>query len=67
MAVLTLDNGIMHLAAATTTPTVALFRAGIRRLWAPNSPNLTAIEAEAGETVSDIPLRTVIEALDAVL
>ncbi len=33
-AVLTLDNGIMHLAAATPTPTVALFRSGIRRLWA---------------------------------
>ena len=32
-AVLTLDNGIMHLAATTDTPVVALFRHGIHRLW----------------------------------
>jgi ADP-heptose:LPS heptosyltransferase len=66
-AVLTLDNGIMHLAAATTTPTVALFRSGIRRLWAPDIATITALEAGESQAVSDISLRTVIEALDAVL
>ena len=66
-AVLTLDNGIMHLAAATTTPTVALFRPGIRRLWAPPSSTLHTLEPSDGNPVSDILVKDVIEALDAAL
>ncbi|HLK13477.1 MAG TPA: glycosyltransferase family 9 protein [Fimbriimonadaceae bacterium] len=66
-AVFTLDNGIMHLAAATPTPTVALFRPGIRRLWAPPSGTLHALEPAEGCPVSSIPIKDVLEALDAVL
>ncbi len=54
-AVLTLDNGIMHLAASTPTPTTALFRHGIHRLWAPPSTTLRAAVAPAGQPVSAIP------------
>lgn len=54
-AVLTLDNGIMHLAASTRTPTTALFRHGIHRLWAPPSTTLHAAVAPAGQPVSAIP------------
>ena len=66
-AVLTLDNGIMHLAAATATPTVALFRPGIRRLWAPPSATLHTLEPSEGSPVADISVKDVIEALDAAL
>jgi heptosyltransferase-3 len=37
-ACVTLDNGIMHLAAAVGTPTVAIFGGSPWRLWAPRSP-----------------------------
>lgn len=66
-AVLTLDNGIMHLAAGTVTPTVALFRTGIRRLWAPPSQTLRALEPTEGEPVAAIGVGTVIEAIDGAL
>jgi heptosyltransferase-3 len=65
--VLTLDNGIMHLAAATPTPTVALFRPGIRRLWAPPSETLRALEPAEDCPVSSILVKDVIEAVDAAL
>jgi len=51
--VLTLDNGIMHLAAATDTPTVGLFRRGIHRLWTPPNGNV-AVVLPPGDTVEDI-------------
>jgi ADP-heptose:LPS heptosyltransferase len=53
-AVLTLDNGILHLAAATPTPTVGLFRRGIHRLWAPPAPNVAVLTAPEGGAVADI-------------
>ncbi len=34
-AFVTVDNGLMHLAAAVGTPTIAIFGASPRRLWAP--------------------------------
>lgn len=55
-AVLTLDNGIMHLAATSSTPVVALFRHGIHRLWAPSWGSVDAIVAPEGEAVSSIPV-----------
>jgi ADP-heptose:LPS heptosyltransferase len=66
-AVLTLDNGIMHLAAAARTPTVALFREGIHRLWSPPSDRLHAIVPDAGAPVLAIPAQAVTEALAKLL
>ncbi len=65
--VLTLDNGIMHLAAAGSRPVVGLFRHGIHRLWAPPVSNLTSIVCPEGLTVSDIPAADVTAALEAAL
>jgi ADP-heptose:LPS heptosyltransferase len=61
-AVLTLDNGIMHLAAATRTPIVALFRNGYDRLWAPPERNLTCVTAAEGSTVAEIDVCEIVEA-----
>ena len=52
--VLTLDNGIMHLAGATQTPTIALFREGIHRLWTPPSGNIVPVVSEPGRPVAEI-------------
>lgn len=65
--VLTLDNGILHLAAAAGAPTVGLFRNGIHRLWAPPSDKLTVLVPGEGEPVSDIPLGAVMEAMARVV
>lgn len=62
-AVLTLDNGIMHMAAAAGTPTVALFRHGIARLWTPPQGAVVPMVASEGGTVADIPVEPVREAL----
>ncbi|ARU42712.1 hypothetical protein CCB81_00515 [Armatimonadetes bacterium Uphvl-Ar2] len=59
-AVITLDNGIMHFACATSTPVIGLFRYGIHRLWAPPVPNLRVIHAGAEGNVADIPAEAVI-------
>ena len=60
--VLTIDNGIMHLAAATKTPIVALFREGIHRLWTPPHADVTVLTPAPGERVATIPVETVREA-----
>jgi heptosyltransferase-3 len=52
--VVTIDNGIVHFACATDTPTVGLFRNGIHRLWAAPAKNLRMIEPGAGRQVSDV-------------
>jgi ADP-heptose:LPS heptosyltransferase len=62
--VLTLDNGILHLAASTNTPTIGLFRHGIHRLWAPPIPTLTVLEPGPDRAVSDMAPTSVIEALE---
>lgn len=61
--VFTLDNGILHLACATETPTIGLFRYGIHRLWAPPVPNLTVLTPEPEHIVADIPVRACLQAL----
>lgn len=43
-ALVTVDNGVMHLAAAIGTPTVALFGASPQRIWAPPVPWVTVLE-----------------------
>lgn len=60
--VITLDNGIMHLACATLTPAVALFRWGIHRLWAPPAPNLTVLTAGPDAQVDAIAPERVLDA-----
>lgn len=66
-AVFTLDNGIMHLAASTDTPTVALFRHGIHRLWCPPFGKIAALTPGEGYPVSEIEADKVKEALDRVV
>lgn len=66
-AVLTLDNGILHLAASTSTPTVGLFREGIHRLWCPPASNVAAQIPAAGEPVASIESSQVLEALHETL
>jgi ADP-heptose:LPS heptosyltransferase len=61
--VLTLDNGILHLAAATQTPIVGLFRHGIHRLWAPPVTNISVLTPGPGHPVTDIWPETVWEAV----
>lgn len=65
-AILSLDNGILHLAAATTTPVVGLFRPGIHRLWAPPRADLVVLTpgSEHGQ-VAEIDPATVLVHLDA--
>lgn len=62
-AVLTLDNGILHLAVAAGSRTVGLFRHGIHRLWAPPSPLLEQCVAAEGGAVAQISTEEVREAL----
>jgi ADP-heptose:LPS heptosyltransferase len=62
--VVTIDNGIVHFACASNTPTVGLFRNGIHRLWAPPTPNLLALEPGQGRQVRDIPYSTVWSAVE---
>ncbi|MBM2809879.1 MAG: heptosyltransferase family protein [Chloroflexi bacterium] len=40
----TVDNGLMHLAAAVGAPTFALFGASPQRIWAPRSPSVQILE-----------------------
>ncbi len=61
--VLTLDNGIMHLAATSRTPTVALFRHGIHRLWTPPWGDVRPVVAPPGSPVSTITADAVADAV----
>lgn len=66
-AVLTLDNGIMHLAAAVAAPTVALFRHGIHRLWAPPAPALSVLTPADGRGVAEVGIDDVRSAIASIL
>lgn len=66
-AVLTIDNGILHLATAAGTPTIGLYRYGIHRLWAPPSENLVVLTPEEGQEVATIEADQVWEALTRAL
>jgi hypothetical protein len=46
--VVTVDNGILHFAAAFDRPTVGLFRARVERLWRPPNPNLQVLSDPLG-------------------
>ncbi|MBI5706641.1 MAG: glycosyltransferase family 9 protein [Armatimonadetes bacterium] len=62
-AVLSLDNGILHLAVAAGTPTVGLYRHGIHRLWAPPFEGLTVMTPGEGREVAEIEPDRVLAAL----
>lgn len=66
-AVLSLDNGVLHLAVAAGTPIIGLYREGIHRLWAPPADCLTVIVPPAGSAVAEISETEVWEALCRVL
>jgi ADP-heptose:LPS heptosyltransferase len=66
-AVVTIDNGILHLASAAGAPTVGLYRYGIHRLWAPPYHNLAVLTPEDGEPVASIDSAKVWEALQRAL
>jgi len=65
--IVTVDNGIMHLAAASGKPTVALFRNGIQRLWLPPIGSVTAVTPGPEQPVASIELTTVLEAVRRVI
>jgi len=65
--VLTLDNGILHLAVAAGAQTVGIYRHGIHRLWAPPYANLTVITPGDGNPVRSISAERIMEAIDRIL
>lgn len=71
-AAVTNDSGLMHVAAALGTPTVALFGPTSPRLWAPLNPLAAAIEPSGGgpltsRRIDDIPPPQVFEAVQRAL
>jgi heptosyltransferase III len=63
----TIDNGILHLAAAVGTPTVGLFRNGIHRLWAPPHERLSVVTSGEGQPVAAVPSSIVWEVVERAL
>lgn len=66
-AVVTIDNGILHLAVAAETPVIGLYRYGIHRLWAPPFENLTVLTPDEEAAVSQIEVDAVWEAVSRAL
>lgn len=66
-AVLTLDNGVLHLAVAAGAPTVGLYRHGIHNLWAPPFGKLTVLTPGEGNPVSVISVDRVVEGVQRAL
>jgi len=56
--VVTIDNGILHFAAANEVPTVGLYRKEIARLWAPPNPKLVVLTPPEA-VVADISVDSV--------
>lgn len=61
--VVSLDNGILHLAVAAGTPTVGLYRHGIHRLWSPPFEGLTVLTPGEGREVRELEVDKVLGAL----
>jgi ADP-heptose:LPS heptosyltransferase len=61
--VFTIDNGILHFAAANDVPTVGLYRKEIAGLWAPPNPNLIVLTPQDG-VVAEISVDSVRTASD---
>lgn len=60
------DTGVMHVAAALRTPTVALFGPTNPQLWAPLSP-ATRVLRGAGNRISSLEVGTVVESVSQML
>lgn len=65
--VITIDNGILHLAASTETPVVGLFRHGIHRLWAPPFGNVSVLTPRVGKSVAEISISDVLKEIKCAL
>ena len=66
--VVTIDNGILHLACAAEAPTVGLFRHGIHRLWAPPNQHLEVLTSGSENIpVSEISFELVRDITDVCL
>jgi len=63
--VITIDNGILHVAAAVDAPIVGLFRHGIHRLWAPPAADLTVLTPGDGYDVAAVEVEAVLRAARA--
>lgn len=63
--IVTVDNGILHFAAAFDRPTVGLYRREVIKLWAPPNPNLVPLSSKDG--VAQIPLDEVRAAVAGLL
>jgi ADP-heptose:LPS heptosyltransferase len=61
--VLSLDNGIMHLAVAQGTPVTALFRRGIHRLWTPPFGTVRVLLPDGDAPVASITPERVLAAM----
>lgn len=66
-AVLSIDNGVMHLAAAVNVPVVGLFREDYHRLWAPPVPSLQVMSPGREKGVADIGVGSVRQAVSVAL
>lgn len=62
--VFTIDNGVMHLAASTSTPTIGLFRDGIHRLWAPHADSMEVITPGPDREVAEISVDHVLNSIE---
>lgn len=64
---LTIDNGLMHLACSVGIPTVGLFRRSICNLWAPPLSTLRALVNDEDQRVADLPMEVVLRACEMML
>jgi ADP-heptose:LPS heptosyltransferase len=56
------DSGVAHLAAATGTPTLALFGPTSPKVWRPDGARVRAVRAPSG-ALDDVSVETVLEAV----
>ncbi len=60
---ITIDNGVGHMSAASSCPSVVLYREGIHRLWHPPYETASAVITKAGEPVASVSVEAVQKAV----